>query len=75
MPRLLIENVFLKSRMNREVHVRFREELGVKIPLLTRLVAAVVGRLLMDSSFILINFCQIRKALMLIEIVLQLLDY
>ena len=28
----------LKSRMNRAVHVRFREELGVKIPLLTRLV-------------------------------------
>ena len=47
MPRLLIENVFLKSRINREVHVRFREELGVKIPLLTRLAAgfclAVVG--------------------------------
>jgi hypothetical protein len=36
-PRLLIANVFLKSRMNREVHVRFREELGVKIHLLTRL--------------------------------------
>jgi hypothetical protein len=36
MPRLLIENVFLKSRMNRAVHVRFGEELGVKIPLLTR---------------------------------------
>ena len=42
MPRLLIENVFLKSRMNRAVHVRFREELGVKIPLLTRLVAVFV---------------------------------
>jgi hypothetical protein len=35
MPRLLIENVFLKSRMNRAVHIRFREELGVKLPLLT----------------------------------------
>jgi hypothetical protein len=42
MPRLLIENVFLKSRMNREVHVRFREELGVKIPLLTRLYAILL---------------------------------
>ena len=31
----------LKSRMNREVHVRFCEELGVKIPLLTRLYAAL----------------------------------
>ena len=36
MPRLLNENVFLKSRMNREVHVRFCEEQGVKVPLLTR---------------------------------------
>jgi len=27
----------LKSRMNREVHVRFCEEQGVKFPLLTRL--------------------------------------
>ena len=26
-----------KSRMNREVHVRFRESLGVKVPLATRL--------------------------------------
>ena len=34
-----LENVFLKSRMNREVHVRFCEEQGVKIPLLSRLVA------------------------------------
>ena len=31
MPRLLIENVLLKSRMNQEVHVRFCEEQGVKI--------------------------------------------
>ena len=37
MPRLLNENVLLKSRMNREVHVRFCEEQGVKVPLLTRL--------------------------------------
>ncbi|MDD4259922.1 MAG: hypothetical protein PHP38_08750, partial [Sphaerochaetaceae bacterium] len=26
-----------KSRMNREIHVRFRESLGVKFPLATRL--------------------------------------
>ena len=39
MPRLLIERRILKSRMNREVHVRFREEQGVKSPLLTRLPA------------------------------------
>ena len=37
MPRLLIERHILKSRMNREVHVRFCEEQGVKSPLLTRL--------------------------------------
>ena len=37
MPRLLIETRILKSRMNREVHVRFCEEQGVKFPLLTRL--------------------------------------
>jgi hypothetical protein len=39
MPRLLIERSILKSRMNREVHVRFCEEQGVKLPLLTRLPA------------------------------------
>jgi hypothetical protein len=39
MPRLLIERSILKSRMNREVHVRFCEEQGVKFPLLTRLYA------------------------------------
>ena len=39
MPRLLIEKRILKSRMNREVHVRFCEEQGVKFPLLTRLCA------------------------------------
>jgi hypothetical protein len=33
----------LKSRMNREVHVRFREELGVKLPLLTRLAAVFLS--------------------------------
>jgi hypothetical protein len=44
MPRLLIENVFLKSRMNQEVHVRFCEEQGVKIPLLTRLYAVAFQR-------------------------------
>ncbi len=38
---LLIGRRNLKSRMNREVHVRFREEQGVKFPLLTRLVAAL----------------------------------
>src|SRR5215211_7469952 len=37
MPGLLIENIILKSRMNREVHVRFCEEQGAKSPLLTRL--------------------------------------
>jgi hypothetical protein len=37
MPSLLIANIILKSRMNREVHVRFCEEQGVKVPLLTRL--------------------------------------
>ena len=26
-----------KSRMNREVHVRFREDVGVKLPRVTRL--------------------------------------
>ena len=26
-----------KSRMNREIHIRFRESLGVKVPLATRL--------------------------------------
>jgi hypothetical protein len=31
----------LKSRMNRAVHVRFREELGVKISLLARLPAVL----------------------------------
>jgi hypothetical protein len=35
MPRLLIERSILKSRMNREVHVQFCEQQGVKIPLLT----------------------------------------
>ena len=39
LPGLLIANSILKSRMNREVHVRFCEEQGVKSPLLTRLVA------------------------------------
>ena len=37
MPRLLIEKRILKSRMNREVHIRFCEEQGVKFPLLTLL--------------------------------------
>ena len=37
MPSLLIASIILKSRMNREVHVRFCEEQGVKSPLLTRL--------------------------------------
>ena len=37
MPGLLIAHTILKSRMNREVHVRFCEEQGVKFPLLTRL--------------------------------------
>src|SRR2546425_13378536 len=41
MPGLLIAHIILKSRMNREVHVRFREEQGVKSPLLTRLVAVL----------------------------------
>jgi hypothetical protein len=31
-----------KSRMNREVHVRFCEEQGVKFPLLTRLLAGIL---------------------------------
>src|SRR5450759_2165446 len=39
MPGLLIAHTILKSRMNREVHVRFCEEQGVKFPLLTRLAA------------------------------------
>ncbi len=34
MPGLLIANIILKSRMNREVHVRFCEEQGVKSPCL-----------------------------------------
>ncbi|MDX2047798.1 MAG: hypothetical protein SFU87_13490, partial [Chitinophagaceae bacterium] len=37
LPGLLIANIILKSRMNREVQVRFCEEQGVKSPLLTRL--------------------------------------
>lgn len=37
MPRLLTANIILKSWMNREVHVQFCEEQGVKSPLLTRL--------------------------------------
>ena len=37
MPMLLIANIILKSWMNREVHVQFCEEQGVKVPLLTRL--------------------------------------
>ena len=56
MSSLLIENVFLKSRMNREVQVRFCEEQGVKFPLLTRLVA-VGFRMLIDNSVF--TFCQI----------------
>ena len=44
MPRLLIERSILKSRMNREVHVRFCEEQGVKFPLLTRLAGRVIFR-------------------------------
>lgn len=32
---LLIGQSILKSRMKRVIHVRFREELGVKLPLLT----------------------------------------
>jgi site-specific recombinase len=39
MPRLLIENVFLKSIMNKAVQVRLCEALEVKIPLLTLLAA------------------------------------
>ena len=34
MPGLLIANIILKSRMNREVQVRFCEEQGVKSPCL-----------------------------------------
>ena len=41
MPRLLIEQRILQSRMNREVHVRFCEEQGVKFHLLTRLAALI----------------------------------
>ena len=44
MPRLLIERSILKSRMNREVHVRFCEEQGVRIPLLTRLAVVLLSR-------------------------------
>jgi len=44
MPGLLIDNVVLKSRMNREVHVRFCEEQGVRSPLLTRLAEVVYYR-------------------------------
>jgi len=44
MPSLLIERSILKSRMNREVHVRFCEEQGVKFPLLTRLCAVLLLR-------------------------------
>jgi hypothetical protein len=40
MPRLLIENVFLKSRINRAVQVLFHEELGVKLSLLTHRVSS-----------------------------------
>ena len=41
MPCLLIAHIILKSRMNREVHVRFCEEQGGKFPLLTLLGALV----------------------------------
>ena len=59
MPRLLIEKRILKSRMNREVHVRFREEQGVKLPLLTRLCVRVTIRLKVNC----LNF-----ALMLLDV-------
>ena len=52
MPSLLIERRILKSRMNREVHVRFCEEHGVKFPLLTRLYAALVHLQLCDAQFL-----------------------
>src|SRR3989442_14839868 len=49
MPGLLIAHIILKSRMNREVHVRFREEQGVKSPLLTRLSCSLFCPLYMSS--------------------------
>ena len=44
--------------MNREVHVRFREEQGVKIPLLTRLAAVLffLGQIIFLSIVLLIFF-------------------
>jgi hypothetical protein len=36
LPSLLFEKVLLKSCINQAVYVRFCEELGLKIPLLTR---------------------------------------
>jgi hypothetical protein len=42
MPRLLIERSILKSSMNREVHVRFCEEQGMKFPCVTRLCVVVI---------------------------------
>ena len=41
MPRLLIARRILKSRMNRAVHVRFCEDVGVKFPCVTRLGAVL----------------------------------
>lgn len=37
--KVYIAHIILKSRMNREIQVRFCEEQGVKFPLLTRLCA------------------------------------
>ena len=48
--------------MNREVHVRFREELGVKIPLLTRLgdvkVSSITKKRLIDYLQLLLTLSQ-----------------
>ena len=54
MPRLLIARRILKSRMNREVHVRFCEDVGVKFPCVTRLAAVLL-------SLIEIRLCQFEK--------------
>ena len=47
---LLIVNIILKSRMNREVHVRFCEEQGVNPPLLTRLAVCCISRQFLSFS-------------------------
>ena len=44
MSMLLIATIILKSWMNREVHVQFCEEQGVRSPLLTRLCVRVCLR-------------------------------